>query len=94
VSDVTYNGRRITASLQVRFVAKTDRDNFESQAVHAFTVLYTKVAPAHTLSLDFKDLVYIAGLDKDLPLNTNAYETISLEGFVGSTGADFSFATT
>jgi hypothetical protein len=94
VSDVTYNGRRITASLQVRFVAKTDRDNFESQAVHAFTVLYTKAAPAHTLSLDFKDLVYIAGLDKDLPLNTNAYETISLEGFVGSTGADFSFATT
>jgi hypothetical protein len=94
VSDITYNGRMISAGFAIRFTSATDRANFESQAAHAFSVVYTKAAPAHTLSLDFKDLVYISGLDKDLPLNANAYETISLEGFVGSTGADFSFATT
>jgi hypothetical protein len=95
ISDCNYQGRVMDLAVPLRYVSTTDRTNYESQAAHAASIVFTQASPAHVLTLDWKGNTYISALDRDIPLGRNAYETLHLRPMVDSTvGSMFSYTAT
>lgn len=97
VSDVTWCGREITGSTQVRFLAKTDRDAFEARTDHVASIAFLALGGAqkNQLALDFRSRVKITDLPQERALNGLNYETIQFQPFVeASSGSDFAFTST
>ncbi len=95
-SDIPYNGRTVDLVCgKVQFNSSTDRANFENQSAITASAVYTKVTPAHTLTLDLKTAARVSGLDRSLPLGDAPHETIHLRSFYDTTATtDFSYAVT
>jgi hypothetical protein len=92
-SDITYEGRDVSASIVARLLTDADRDAFEAGTEYTASFLFTKPIPSHTLSLDFKNRNTITTLPRTFPLNARSYETLNFRPMVNSSGVDFSYAT-
>lgn len=95
ISNLVYCGRTIDIKSSFQYVDVNDRTDFEAQTAEPASILFTKAAPAHTLSLDWKATGRITSRDQTIPLGDVARQGIGFRAFYDATATtDFSFVET
>lgn len=80
ITDLYYGGRDVNLSTRIQYSAATTRTAFESQSALAVSAAWAR-ASGLTTTIDLKGLVYVGGVDDDLPLDGATYQTVNLESF-------------
>lgn len=95
ISALYYCGRDFDFTFGPQYLATPLRGDLETQAALTFVLNWTRVSPAHALTIDCKTASFVSTVDDDLPLDGAGYQSVGVQTFFDATNTtDFAVTVT
>ena len=81
ISNVYYCGRDLDVQFGPQYITTVLRDDLKSQTPLTVVMEWSRVTPAHSLTLNLQTNSYIASVEDSLPLDGPGYQNVVLQAF-------------